>query len=350
MKNKKSLDADVIFYILPKEVNSATSFYIKMLKEAFLFSGLKCVDISSLSDIYFLQKQLVVTINVKEFVFVFFRKRHRNVVNWFQGVLPEELGMNPPSIYVSFKKLFYTFAEWFTLRSAFLNIFVSDSMHTHYQKKYKYNKTNYIIIPCFNQEMKDWRIWDKERYNKPSFVYAGNLAPWQCLKETLLVYKNVEDIHPDSLLIILTAEQDHNKAVCLIKENGIRNYQVKHIPLVLLDVELQKYKYGFILRDKSVVNHVATPTKMNSYVANGLIPIYSNVIGDFKKIFKGKYIIEVPEASKVKEITKEILRAEEKKYVIEDVFNEFSLYMNVYYNKSTYIRNFKVKLENILRK
>ena len=47
--------------------------------------------------------------------------------------------------------------------------------------------------------------------------------------------------------------------------------------------ELLQYKYGFILREKNWTNEVATPTKMNSYLAAYLIPVYSDGVDDFKR-------------------------------------------------------------------
>ncbi len=41
--------------------------------------------------------------------------------------------------------------------------------------------------------------------------------------------------------------------------------------------------YGFILREDSIVNQVACPTKLVEYLAMGVVPIVdSNNIGDFK--------------------------------------------------------------------
>lgn len=52
--------------------------------------------------------------------------------------------------------------------------------------------------------------------------------------------------------------------------------------------------YGFILRKDSIVNRVATPTKLSSYMSVGVIPIFSVVLDDFYRVSeKLKYIIPV---------------------------------------------------------
>ncbi|MFH4294131.1 hypothetical protein WAJ58_23570, partial [Acinetobacter baumannii] len=60
---------------------------------------------------------------------------------------------------------------------------------------------------------------------------------------------------------------------------------IKYVSLENLDTELLKYKYGFLIRENHIVNNVATPTKMNSYLANGIIPIYLSFIDHFKVNF-----------------------------------------------------------------
>ena len=72
------------------------------------------------------------------------------------------------------------------------------------------------------------------------------------------------------------------KANNLIEEHNIKTAYVKYVDLRDLNNELLKYKYGFLLRRDNLVNNVATPTKMNSYLACGLIPIFTDAITDYK--------------------------------------------------------------------
>jgi len=48
-----------------------------------------------------------------------------------------------------------------------------------------------------------------------------------------------------------------------------------------ITIELTPYQYGFILRDEHIMNQVSCPIKLCEYLANGVIPIMSQGIGDF---------------------------------------------------------------------
>ena len=105
------------------------------------------------------------------------------------------------------------------------------------------------------------------------------MAKWQCVEETICLYSKIEKKIPHSSLTILTKEIE--VAQKLIKKYGVKKYNIKYVALDQLDDELRKYKYGFLIRNEHVVNKVATPTKMSSYLALGIIPIYTDTIEDF---------------------------------------------------------------------
>lgn len=115
-----------------------------------------------------------------------------------------------------------------------------------------------------------------DKYNNLSFVYAGALYDWQCIEETVLVFKMINEIDPSARLTLLTAKKQ--KAEELIKKFALVNIKISFVKLENLQNELVKYKYGFLLRKNDPINNVATPTKMNSYLAAGIIPINTNVI------------------------------------------------------------------------
>ena len=64
-----------------------------------------------------------------------------------------------------------------------------------------------------------------------------------------------------------------------------------------------------ITRKDIAINKVATPTKMSSYLANGIIPIFSDIIGDFNKVMgKLKYTVPVGQNYEGLEIFKCIIK------------------------------------------
>lgn len=143
------------------------------------------------------------------------------------------------------------------------------------------NKISYIIS-CYNKALnKNLIIENFSKYYKLNFVYAGSLYKWQCIEKTLEVFREVEKIDSSAHLTLLT--KNTTEAKHMVELFGIKNFDVKYISLHDLDSELIKYKYGFLLRADNILNRVAKPTKMNSYLAVGIIPIYSIVVDSLKK-------------------------------------------------------------------
>lgn len=268
------------FYIPKNELNDATDFYVGIVRDALLSKKESVEYITKASDIE--HEDVVFTITLFTFIKALL-KRPSKQIHWFQGITPEEIWLlNLPKwrkvIYSFFCKLF----ERIVLKKSHLNFFVSKSMVEHYRNKYGYKGNNLIIMPCFNAKLLDEAFTD-EKYSKPSFVYAGNLAKWQCVEETLALFKKIKSHIPEAELFLFTKEED--KANSLLKKYEL-TAQVRYVPYTELTAEMSKIKYGFLIREDIEINRVATPTKMNTYLATGIIPVFSDVVGDFKHVFK----------------------------------------------------------------
>lgn len=275
------------FYLQDGDLNEATSYYIDIISRALLQQGEQVEKVFSLKLISPTDK--VITIQSKAFFRIWLKNPKQYIINWYQGIVPEEaMCMFEDSLFKYARKYLWRFLEYFSLCKAKGNIFVSQAMWSHYQHIYGYDKSNYCIMPCFNQEL-DLRQFTAEKYATPSFVYAGSLSRWQCIDRTLLLFKDIHALFPQATLTLLTKEKE--KAISLCHKYGVKA-EIKFVASSELQQVLGAYKYGFIVRDDIAVNNVATPTKMNSYMAAGVIPVYSDVINDFQTVFRDlKYVV-----------------------------------------------------------
>ena len=323
-----------IFYIEDRDYNDATSYYVDIIKESIEQKlGEKVLMAHSIKDIT--EKDIVFTIHYRTFYFVYRFTKCQKLCFWVQGILPEELELQGNTIKNKLKIYFYNRVEKIILRTASLIFFVSEDMRLHFQKKWGVEVKNYIIMPCFNKQIIKESFFTERKYTSPSFVYAGSLSSWQCIDETLVLYKEIEKQLPDSSLIILTAEV--NKAKLLLKERQIKNASVNYIPLYELDSELQKYKYAFLIRDDIDVNHVATPTKMNTYLANGLIPIYSDVVGAFRRYLSAMNSSVVLKSPLDKEnAVAAVVDFEKQSIIPSEILEEYSSIFSLFYNEEEY--------------
>lgn len=325
----------VVLYLLPDEINDATSYYVDIIIDAFKSKGVEVVVCKSVKSIN--NNDTVLVITVKSFFKVFIRNRKQKILMWFQGIMPEE-GQLLFKDHWSGKVRYYFWSilEKLALKKSRFNFFVSKSMVAHYNRKYSYTRNNYYIMPCFNLPLNMESFIVKDKYEKPTFVYSGSLSRWQCIEKTLSLYKVIEDYIPESKLVLLTSEVEKGK--CLAEQYNIKNIEVKYVPVNEVGKELMKYKYGFLLREDHIVNQVATPTKLNSYLASGVIPIYSDVIHDFAEEFKNiDYMIKIADMNDHRSILSAIEKYEHLQINGENVKCEFSKIFYRYYSRTYHI-------------
>ena len=182
-----------------------------------------------------------------------------------------------------------------------------------------------------------------KQYEAPVFAYAGNTSVWQGVDFMLDVYALVEKQLPNATLRLFSGNKDEFIQKC--KDRGITNYELKYVPVNQLQDELHKCKYGFIIRDNHIVNLVATPTKMNSYLAAYMIPIFSDGVDDFKKnINLGEFTLLENNPLNAKAIAVNIVDFENKKHDFTKYHDAVTDVFSKHYNDNKY----KVAIKRIL--
>ena len=329
LKMKKNT---IYFYHDKRSLNEATSIYVKTIVENFkekynikYVNFLKEVDVKkhdiifTITSLYYCKAKLKYPFNVHFF--------------WAQGVSPEEYYMfNQKKDYKFFLK---TLMEKFAIKNSNFNFLVSRTMLEHYEKKYNYIKDNYLIMPCFN--IHSLYEDDKVIKNEHSFVYAGNLAKWQCIEEMLSIFEAYQSHVPEATICFYT--RDRIELEKIIDKYKLKNYTINFVAVDKLQKELLKYKFGFIIREDNIVNNVSTPTKMNSYLANGVIPIYTNAIDDFNWKLSGlKFCIQLNCDDSIKQWSQEIITYERFSSIDSiDFKREMEFIFEKYYSRNFYI-------------
>ena len=329
-------------FVLKGALNEATKYYIGIITEALVRCGHNFEIVNRWRAIG--RNDRIIIIDAKTFFMMFLLRPFNIKITWFQGVVPEEAKMVFNSLWREW--LWRTF-EYFTLKYSDFILFVSNAMHQHYRQFYKYQKDNFLIIPCFNSQVEKSSFYYPGKYEHPAFVYAGNMNKWQCIDITLQVFKIIEEKLPNASLVLLTA--DIGKANNLLRKHQIRNAKAYFCPLENINSELSKFKYGFILRDDHIVNRVATPTKMSTYLANGVIPVYSDVVDDFKQALKGleNKIALGPEANAAK-IAEAILSFEQQKRILpEAIVNDYEQLFDSYFNREKYSTEIALRIDKL---
>ena len=322
----------IIFFLPKKTMNEATVYYVDILKQGFIKAGYRVEETENLSDLKNFNRIFVMSAKWCFIVKLFNPKA--KIVTWFQGLGAEEALMTKNSLV---RKRLWNCVEFFALKFSWINIYVSERMHKYYMDTYRVKNKNFFIMPCFNKKLNENAFSVVNKYANPSFVYAGGMDKWQCIEETLDIFCQIEENIPAASLTLLT--KDKAKAEELIKKYNIKNYKISFVSLENLDAELMKHKYGFLIRQDHIVNNVSTPTKMNSYLANGIIPIYTNAIDDFNWKLSGlKSCIQLNCDNRIEQWVQEIITYERFSSIDSIEFKrEMELIFEKYYSRNLYI-------------
>jgi glycosyltransferase involved in cell wall biosynthesis len=194
------------------------------------------------------------------------------VITDFHGVAPEELRMSGrPSVAV-----IYTYVDRFLLSWSWACVFVTESMARHMREKYPHHPAKRaFIIPIFAREFQErFDPKTERRY----LIYSGGLQPWQCIDQMISAIAQMRSDLPVMLLCGQEEElKSKVKAAGLQARVTVRSASINEVREFYL-----RSKFGFVLREDSVVNRVACPTKLVEYLHCGVIPIVLNPnIGDF---------------------------------------------------------------------
>ena len=318
--------------------STVTDFYLDIIRKAFESIGENVVDF----DFKNCKKtDYIVVSTVIEF-FQVYSKGYRNIILWMQGIEPEESYMKHRSI---IKKVLLEKMTYFALCNSKFIFFVSEKMRDYVDEKYKISTLSYsFIMPCFNSIIDKSCFYKEQKYENNKFCYIGSLSSWQCFEETIAYFKLIKSMITDAELIIYTSEIERAKEI--LKIHDLDNVNVGCVSPEEMNKVLEDIKFGFIIREDNPVNSVATPTKLSSYLAAGVIPIYSNCIDSFnKQLAKTKFCVEI---SKLDSVPEALVTLCQKKIDVKEIFDDYNYIFSTYYSESKYIENIAELMKKII--
>lgn len=312
-----------------------TGYYLDLIGYAFEQIGCSVTYSYDMADIQPKYEDVVIAGTATDALKAY--QKCKRIIFWAQGVWPEESFMRNNN-----RLRFYltSAVEKWALKHALFVFFVSNTLKEHYEKKYGLNfDGRFYIMPCSNEELHKTSFFAKEKYLDNVFCYAGSTSVWQCFEETIALYKKIEEKHPDSKLLLLV--KDRETALACIRKYNVQNYEIDFVPVSKLPDVLKTVKFGFVLRKPSVVNSVATPTKILTYLANGLIPIYSASLEGIHDMLKeSEFCIRYENDGDLSAIEKYMT----EQVSSQEVFQEYERIYKTHYARETHL----ARLKNVL--
>jgi len=194
------------------------------------------------------------------------------------GVVPEEFRMHDDF----FSARIYERHEEAAARRAHCLIVVTESMRQYLLQKYGNElRAHLIVLPIFPgiEPVAGARPY---HHGRPVTVYAGGLHRWQQVPKMVDAIERTIDWCDHRFYCTEPAVVEKMLSDAARASGHVVVDSKSHEQLLGCYREAH---FGFLLRQDSVVNHVACPTKVVEYLAAGVVPIVdSEHVGDFASL------------------------------------------------------------------
>lgn len=203
---------------------------------------------------------------------------HGNIFTDLHGVFPEEMAYYGKK----FASVLYGVIEWTAIRRSRAVIVVSDAMADHLRAKYGGFRAAIYTVPIFD-DFSDYTT-ARRKTDTPVVIYSGGSQKWQNIE---LMLDAMARTRQQYSFIILTPDTPffERKATVYGLEGRVK---ILSVPKGAVYGHYLHADLGFVLRDDSIINRAACPTKLVEYLACGVIPIVLQPeIGDFDRLGYG---------------------------------------------------------------
>lgn len=166
-------------------------------------------------------------------------------------------------------------------------IAVSEPLRRYWAEEYGYLPRRSVVIPCLLAD--DWlKPVEEDRgeirrslgfaSSDVVIVYSGSTAGWQSFAMICDFVRTALAARADLRFLFLTDESESLAAVMREFPSRVKRMSVPPVEVFRM---LAACDYGLLLREASVTNRVASPTKLAEYLGAGLPVILSEGIGDY---------------------------------------------------------------------
>jgi hypothetical protein len=203
------------------------------------------------------------------------------------------------------------YLENYTLHTAEKVFTVSENLKDYFIRNYSIAESRFFLYPCLSDSKKFYydenlrrKIREELGYNNEDkvYVYAGGMSSsWHM---TGLLFKFFEYLnHNQKNAKFLILSKDTTSISKLLESySDIRNKVI----FTSADNEIIcKYynaaDFGILFRENSIMNNVASPTKLAEYLLSGLPVIISEGVGDYSNFCRDKNVGFVISEEQLKE-------------------------------------------------
>lgn len=224
-------------------------------------------------------------------------------------------------------------------------IAVTQKLVEHWQNRYGYSLNKHVVIPCTLNSSFKATIPTIEEINKVRIsigmnpedtvlAYSGSTSGWQSFSILYTFLSSFLIESKNHKVIFLAQEEDNITKLQQEFPEQVQRRWVNHQEVTAI---LTACDTGILIREQSVTNQVASPTKFAEYLSAGLTVIISENLGDYSDFVKENNCGNVVKGNSFPQITKTSI--ETRARMINLVKNNWT--------KEAQLKNYKNLLSNI---
>ena len=162
---------------------------------------------------------------------------------------------------------------------------VSNALVAHWRERYGYAGEEHVVIPCTLGS--DVRMSGPLEHNDNvvRLVYSGSTAGWQSFDLLKDLLSRILDAQPNVHVLFLSKRDANNSALEAAYPGRV---EVKWLDHAQVSQALATCDYGLMVRERTITNQVASPTKFAEYLSNGLKVISNSGLGDLSELIRSE--------------------------------------------------------------
>lgn len=208
-----------------------------------------------------------------------------------------------------------------------VRIAVSQALVDHWRERYGYAGQAHVVIPCTlgRELVRTSERAQHDRREGVTLVYSGSTAGWQSFDLLKPLLTQVLDTQPNVQVLFLSKRDVNNSALEAAYPGRVA---VKWLDHAKVAAALAECDHGIMVRERTITNRVASPTKFAEYLSSGLRVITNEGLGDFSALVPTHdlgLVVQagkpLPELKQVSHAERERLRAFALEHFTKDAFD-----------------------------
>ena len=166
-------------------------------------------------------------------------------------------------------------------------ISVSNKLLNYWYREFNYKSKDHVVIPSSCSNNYNNKVLDREDLNISEnsilVVFSGSISKWHSYSKMISDFTKILNKNPRVNLLFLSKLNSH---IALIKNKFAERVFVFWVDPKDVFPYLNIADYGYVVREDSITNQVASPVKVAEYLSCGLKVLISKNLGDYSEIIE----------------------------------------------------------------